>query len=45
MKPLTQQECKLMKPLTHVSQGAQFTLRGQGWMNGVSGLTGFKVSP
>ena len=30
-----------MKPLTHVSQGALFTLRGQGWMNGVSGLTGF----
>ena len=30
-----------VKPLTHVSQGALFTLRGQGWMNGVSGLTGF----
>ncbi len=27
-----------MKPLTHVSL---FPLRGQGWMNGVSGLTGF----
>ncbi len=30
-----------MKPLTHVSQGALFILRGQGSTNGVSGFTGF----
>ena len=34
-----------MKPLTHVSQAVLFSLRGQGPMNGVSGLTGLKASP
>jgi|GEM_PF-6329599 len=34
-----------MKPLTHVSQAMLFTLRGQGPMNGVSGLYGFTFKP